>query len=128
MEDASWLSLTPELERELPPILAALRGGRSATAVDVSRERKRAATVVVRGRQRDWLAYIGEAVRLTCGAGAGALGGEQRALALEVLANHHRLLLGLPGDAAEDTATERAQLERALGELSTTNPERNGGA
>jgi len=51
-----------------------------------------------------------------------------RALALDVLANHHRLLLGLPGDAAERTADERAQLERALGNRSAPNHERNGGA
>ena len=38
----------------------------------------------------------------------------QREAALEVLANHHRLLLGLPGDAAERTEAERIALERAL--------------
>jgi hypothetical protein len=62
MAEASWLSLTPETERELLPILAAMRAD------------------------------------------------------------------PLPGAAAERTAAERVQLERALGDRPPPNRERNGGA
>jgi hypothetical protein len=36
-----------------------------------------------------------------------------RAVALEVVRNHHQLLLGLPGSASERTAGERSRLEAA---------------
>src|SRR5689334_15703281 len=105
MPDGSWLSLTPEPERELPAIVAALRAARRPRSDEVEAERARVAAIVVRGRERDWLAYLSDAVGLVLEPPAGApLDPLDRDRILDVLANHHRLLLGLPGDAAERTA------------------------
>src|SRR5436190_19031700 len=112
MADATWLSLTPEPERELPAIVASLRAGGAPDPTAVARERARVEEVVLRGTEDDWLAYVGEALRLALEAPDDRSG--RRSVALEVLANHHRLLLGLPGDAADRTEAERARLERAL--------------
>ncbi len=117
-----WLSLTPEPERELPPVVAALRsedadrtGGHSRPSGEaLERERAVVEEIVLRGGERDWLAYLSEAVKLLLDSPEVGLSPAQREAALEVLANHHRLLLGLPGDAAERTESERADLERAL--------------
>jgi hypothetical protein len=38
-----------------------------------------------------------------------------RVVALEVVRNHHGLLLGLPGRAADSTADERQRLDAAAG-------------
>lgn len=127
-EQLDWLSLTPEPERELPEVLAALRPGGEAGA-----ERRRLEEVVLRGEERDWLAYLSEAVRLLLGSPQARLGERRRAAALEVLANHHRLLLGIPGSAAERTEAERAALERAIAANGASagagggNPRHNGG-
>jgi hypothetical protein len=109
-----WLSLTPEPERELPPIVAALRSGAPGGSGAVERERTTVEEIVLRGEEHDWLGYLSEAVRLLLDSPAVGLSAEQRQAALEVLANHHRLLLGLPGDAAERTEAERIALERAM--------------
>jgi hypothetical protein len=113
--EIGWLSLTPEPERELPPIVAALRSGDSrGLGGALEQERSAVEEIVVRGEERDWLNYLGEAVRLLLDSPAVGLSADQRQAALEVLANHHRLLLGLPGDAAERTEAERIALERAI--------------
>ena len=128
MQDGGWLSLTPEPERELPEIVAALRAGRRPRPEDVDAERARVAAIVVRGQERDWLGYLSEAVGLVLDPPAGApLDPDDRDRVLDVLGNHHRLLLGLPGDASERTAAERAELERALGGQSPHDPNTNGG-
>ena len=113
--EIGWLSLTPEPERELPPIVAALRSG-DPRGPDEALERERSAVeeIVLRGRERDWLGYLSEAVRLLLDSPEVGLSPAQRAAALEVLANHHRLLLGIPGDAAKRTESERLALERAI--------------
>jgi hypothetical protein len=127
--EIGWLSLTPEPERELPPLVAALR---SRDPRDLSelleRERLAVEEIVLRGRERDWLRYLSDAVHLVLDSPEVGLSEAQRAAALDVLANHHRLLLGLPGDAAERTESERAALERAIAadeETDQANP--NGG-
>jgi hypothetical protein len=128
MEDGAWLSLTPEPERELPAIVAALRAGRRPRDAEVDAERARVAAIVVRGRERDWLAYMSEAVGLVLEPPTAApLDPDDRDRVLDVLANHHRLLLGLPGDASERTAGERAELERALARRAPEEPNSNGG-
>jgi hypothetical protein len=108
----TWLSVTPEPERELPAALATLRHGGVPTTAAIEHERARMEHIVLRGNQRDWLAHLSEAVHLidatedhsdpavVCA----------RELAIEVIANHHNLLLGLPGMAAERTAEERKRL------------------
>ena len=108
----AWLSLTPEPERELPDAVATLRIGGRAAAEAVGGERARVERLVVRARRRAWLAYLREVVDLIEGAG-GSVDPEvrrARAVALEVVQNHHGLLLGVPGRAAEETAGDRSKL------------------
>ena len=109
---ASWLSVTPEPERELPEAVAVLRHGRRPPAEAVTAERERIERLVLHGRQREWLAYLHGVIGLI----EHALPGDDPAVtnartrATAVLANHHNLLLGLPGRAAERTASDRARL------------------
>jgi hypothetical protein len=92
----AWLSLTPEPERELPVSVATLRAGDRASADAVELERARIERLIERaGPSPD------PDVR------------RARAVALEVVRNHHGLLLGLPGRAAEQTAPERSKLDAA---------------
>jgi hypothetical protein len=128
MPDGTWLSLTPEPERELPAIVAALRAGRRPRPEEVEAERARVAAIVVRGQESDWLDYLSEAVGLVLEPPAGeSLDPDDRDRVLDVLGNHHRLLLGLPGDASERTAAERSELERALSGPRPDDPTTNGG-
>jgi hypothetical protein len=113
-----WLSLTPEPERELPASVAALRARGTASVDAVERERERIERLVVRARRSAWLTYLREVVELIEDAGDGGDPGVERAraVALEVVRNHHRLLVGLPGPAAEQTADDRSRLAAAAGE------------
>ena len=115
---ASWLSVTPEPERELPEAVAALREGRQPPAQAVTAERERIESLVLRGSQRGWLAYLHEVVELL---ERRVNDDEQLARARKtatiVLANHHNLLLGLPGPAAQRTASERARLTKLADDL-----------
>jgi hypothetical protein len=109
---ASWLSVTPEPERELPEAVATLSQGHRACTNAVTRERERIEQLVLGGSQRRWLAYLHEVVELT----ERRRGDEdpdvrragQRARA--VIFNHHNLLLGLPGRGAALSAGDRARL------------------
>jgi hypothetical protein len=114
----AWLSLTPEPERELPASVAPLRAGRAVSAEAVERERERIERLVVRARASAWLTYLREVVELIEDASdSGDPGVERaRAVALEVVRNHHRLLVGVPGPAAELTADDRSRLAAAAGE------------
>jgi hypothetical protein len=108
----SWLSVTPEPERELPAALAALRSGGKPSAEAIERERDHIERIVLHGGQRDWLAHLSEAVRLIEATEhhSDPAVVSAREVAIEVIANHHNLLLGLPGRAAERTAEERKRL------------------
>jgi hypothetical protein len=81
----------------------------------VERERERAERLVVRGRQRAWLAYLHEVVELIerGEASSDPAVADARTIALEVVHNHHQLLLGIPGPGAERTEEERRRLESA---------------
>jgi hypothetical protein len=113
----SWLSVTPEPERLLPETLATLRHGRRPPASAVERERADVERLVLHGRERGWLAYMSSAVALIerTAASRDADVVRAREVARDVIANHHNLLLGLPGRGAERTAGERIALERAPG-------------
>ena len=104
---ASWLSVTPEPERELPDAVATLTHGRHAPAGAVARERARIERLVLRGSQRRWLTYLHEVVELidrhAGDSDPDVVGARSRAAA--VIANHHNLLLGLPGAGARPAAT-----------------------
>src|SRR5271165_1094397 len=106
----SWLSLTPEPERVLPEVVATLDAGPQPSAERVRSERERIERLILHGSEHEWLAYLQEVRRLIERRGD-ATDGEMvaaRTRAATVLANHHNLLLGIPGRAATRTAEERA--------------------
>jgi hypothetical protein len=115
----TWLGLTPEPERELPSTVAALRAARSGervTSADVDAERRRVETLVLRGSQRGWLRYLGEVTELV-GSGCTDSDATIRATARHagaVVLEHHRMLIGLPGDGYAAAAGQRAALRAAL--------------
>lgn len=112
---ASWLSVTPEPERELPRAVATLTAGRLASSDDVAREQARIERLVLRGTQRQWLQYLHGVVDLiernTLPATLDSDVAAARQRALAVIANHHNLLLALPGRGAAWTAGDRARLQ-----------------
>ena len=112
MAQVSWLSVTPEPERELPAALATMRLGDVPTEAAIEHERAQIERIVLHGGQRDWLAHLSDAVRLIEATehDSDPAVVHARELAIEVIANHHNLLLGLPGRAAERTAEERKRL------------------
>jgi hypothetical protein len=109
---ASWLSVTPEPERELPEAVATLTSGRRAPPQAVAAERARIERLVLRGSQRRWLDYLHRVVDFIDGPAVTGNPEVERARsrARAVIANHHNLLLGLPGAGAKLTATDRARL------------------
>ena len=110
---SSWLSLTPEPERELPRLLATLAHGGAPPRAEVVAEEQRVRGLILRGSESAWLAYLHQAVELI-ESGASPDDPDDvaaaRARAVKVLANHHNLLLGLPGRAAQRTAGDRTRL------------------
>jgi hypothetical protein len=120
----SWLSITPEPERELPEAVATLRQGRRPPLGAVESEGHRIERLVLHGRQREWLCYLQGVVELierTAGANDPEVA-RARSRAIAVLANHHNLLLALPGRAADRTAKDRARLSELAGDLTTPSP------
>ncbi|MEU6065484.1 hypothetical protein ABZ864_13660 [Streptomyces sp. NPDC047082] len=120
-----WLGLTPEPEQELPTAVAALRApadDRPPTAL-VAAERYRVERLVLRGTQRGWLRYLGEVTDLVVEAAAASAPADPRQalLAGEVVLDHHRMLIGLPGAGYARTAAQRRDLERALARLRARN-------
>jgi hypothetical protein len=113
---ASWLSVTPEPERELPAAVATLVRDARPSEDAVADEAARLERLVLRGTQRGWNHYLHHVVELI----------EQRAhdpdpdvarartLAARVLANHHNLLLALPGRGAQRTEADRRRLAQLL--------------
>ena len=108
----SWLSVTPEPERELPEAVATLACGGVPAFDRVDRERARVERLVLHGSERQWLAYLRGVVDLIDRAGGSSdpdvVRARERARA--VISNHHNLLLALPGRGAEQTAGDRARL------------------
>ena len=110
----SWLSITPEPERELPEAVATLSCGGVPPADAVARERDRIERLVLHGTARQWLAYLHGVVELIDRSSATADESEivarARARTTALISNHHNLLLALPGRAAEKTAADRMRL------------------
>ncbi|MER6061200.1 hypothetical protein ABT167_08260 [Streptomyces sp. NPDC001792] len=116
-----WLGLTPEPEQELPTAVATLRApapGRPSSAL-VAAERHRVQRLVLRGTQRGWLSYLREVTDLVVEAAAESAAADPRPalVAGEVVLDHHRMLIGLPGPAYARTAAQRRDLEGALERL-----------
>ncbi|MFI2762113.1 hypothetical protein ACH5A3_25130 [Streptomyces echinatus] len=116
-----WLGLTPEPEQELPAAVAALRAPTDDPPPPglVAAERRRVERLVLRGTQRGWLRYLGEITDLVVAAAAGPAAGDPRPalVAGEVVLDHHRMLIGLPGAGYARTTVQRRDLERALAHL-----------
>ncbi|MGH2895077.1 MAG: hypothetical protein ACRDPM_17675 [Solirubrobacteraceae bacterium] len=112
---ASWLSITPEPERELPEAVATMAAGRRAGPDAVAAEEARIERLILHGTQRRWLAYLHQVVDLI--AAGRAIDDPEvaaaRTRATKVIANHHNLLLALPGAGARMTANDSSRL-RAL--------------
>ncbi len=115
---ATWLSITPEPERELPAAVATLALGRPAPPIAVSAESARIERLILRGSHRAWLAYLHGVVELIDSRAADVDADVQRAraCAVAVISNHHNLLLGLRGRGAEWTTSDRVHLTRILSE------------
>ena len=110
---AAWLSITPEPERELPEAVATLAASGRPDPDAVAAERARIERLVLHGSQRRWLAYLHAVVELmeqTRDCEDPAVGAA-RDRAATVIANHHNLLLALPGPGARLTTTDRARLD-----------------
>jgi hypothetical protein len=112
---AVWLSVTPEPERELPEAVATLSAGTRPAPGAVATERARIERLVLHGSQERWLAYLHGVTDLieARATSADPAVAAARARATAVLANHHNLLLALPGAGAAQTAADRVRL-RAL--------------
>uniref|UniRef100_A0AAU2JI99 TetR family transcriptional regulator n=1 Tax=Streptomyces sp. NBC_00049 TaxID=2903617 RepID=A0AAU2JI99_9ACTN len=124
-----WLGLTPEPERELPAAVAALRasshrppGATAASPALAAAERRRVERLVLRGSRHGWLRYLAEVTELVTAVAAGREPGDRAAalLAGEVVLDHHRMLIGLPGTGYDRTAGDRTALESAVRALRTT--------
>jgi hypothetical protein len=94
----AWLSITPEPERELPAAIATLRAGGEPSVSAVESERRLVERLVTRGTRRAWTAYLLDAGALARGAPTELA--DARELVLEVIDNHDKLKLGLPGGFA----------------------------
>ncbi|HUB04227.1 MAG TPA: hypothetical protein VMA76_04105 [Solirubrobacteraceae bacterium] len=113
-----WLSVTPEPERELPAAVATLRCGACATGAAVAEETAEIERLILRGSERRWDRYLHGVVELI-DARAGdpdPAVAEAREVAIAVIANHHNLLLALPGRGAQRTDTDRRRLSELIAE------------
>jgi hypothetical protein len=117
---ASWLSVTPEPERELPEAVTTLRVGGAASAEAIAQEAARIEQLVLRGSERRWERYLHDVVSLIDQRDGDADPDVARAreVAIAVISNHHNLRLALPGRGAQRTETDRRWLTQLL---ATTN-------
>jgi hypothetical protein len=117
---ASWLSVTPEPERELPAAVATLACGERPTDDAVAGEASEIERLVLHGSQRSWNRYLHRVVGLieSRADDPDPDVAQARALAIRVIANHHNLLLALPGPGAHQTENDRRRLAQLL---ATTN-------
>jgi hypothetical protein len=112
VKGASWLSITPEPERELPRAVVTLTERAEPSPGAVAGETARVERLVLHGSQREWLRYLHGVVELIDSSAADPDPRVQqaRAIATAVVSNHHNLLLALPGRGAQISAADRAKL------------------
>jgi hypothetical protein len=111
----AWLSLTPEPERTLPHLLALLEDGQRPADARLRAEEGRMTRLVLRGNSRRWLRYLDRVAELALGIADGTRPGDpELALAVvDVVLEHDRMLIGLPGRAYHRTAGRRRALREA---------------
>jgi hypothetical protein len=120
---ASWLSVTPEPERELPEAVTTLRFAAAASPQAIADEAARIEQLVLRGSERHWDSYLHDVIALIDQRAGDADPDVARAreVAIAVISNHHNLLLALPGRGARRTESDRRRLSELL---ATTNEDR----
>ena len=113
---ASWLSVTPEPERELPAAVATLRRGTRAASDAVADETAHVERLVLHGSQRSWHSYLHGVLGLIEDRRDDADPDvvHARSIATAVISNHHNLLLALPGRGAQQTEADRRRLAQLL--------------
>jgi hypothetical protein len=113
---ATWLSITPEPERELPEAVATLTAGHRPPADAIEAERMRIERLILHGSQREWLDYLSRVVSLIESRledpDPAVLDARERAVA--VVSNHHNLLLAVPGSGGRRAAADRDRLSHLL--------------
>jgi hypothetical protein len=109
----TWLALTPEPERELPAAVACLRGA------SVTSEHRRVQQLILHGTARSWRRYLHEVCDLirSLPQQPGPTRRSSALLAGEVLLEHHRMLIGLPGPGYRETEADRGFLTAAVARL-----------
>ena len=112
----TWLALTPEPERELPAAVACLRGSGS-----VASEQRRVQALILHGTARSWRRYLHEVCDLIRALPQQPVPARRCSalLAGEVLLEHHRMLIGLPGPGYRETEADRGFLAVAVARLRT---------
>lgn len=80
--------------------IATLRAGGPPRGSAVAEERIRVERLVTRANRRAWTRYIAEAAELARAAEGDGEVAAARALVLDVIDNHDKLRLGLPGGLA----------------------------
>lgn len=129
-----WLGLTPEPERELPRAVAALRTRAPDAGTEArepaAAERRRVERLILHGSERSWLRYLAEVTELVTSVADGTTAGDPGAalVAGEVVLDHHRMLIGLPGSGYDRTALDRSALETAVRTLRAAAPGAPGSA
>jgi hypothetical protein len=110
----TWLSVTPEPERELPQAVVTLAEGHRPGGDAVERERAKIEQLVLNGSQEQWLRYLHGVVELVTRSGGSEDPDVEQARerATAVIYNHHNLLLAHPGRSAIITADDRETLRR----------------
>jgi len=109
----TWLALTPEPERELPAAVACLRAG------SIAREQRRVQRLILHGSARSWRRYLHEVCDLIRALPPRPAPARRCSalLAGEVLLEHHRMLIGLPGPGYQETEADRGFLTGAVARL-----------
>ncbi len=119
-----WLSVTPEPERELPAAVATLRHGGPQAAprpapLPATRSPRRPpgssvwSSTGASARGTSYLHGVVELIERRAGDPDPEVA-QAREVAIAVIANHHNLLLALPGRAARRTETDRRRLAELL--------------
>ena len=106
----AWLSLTPEPEYALPDLLAVLSDS------SVRSEEDAVSALVLRGTGRRWRHYLDRVADLALAVADGTRDGDpELALAVaQVVLEHDRMLIGLPGRDYDRTAERRRRLAEAV--------------